>query len=161
MQLDRLLPIIVICTMYSGLSQVVAGEPGAPGSCPPVFGRLVKPISTRRGALSPASTTCPPPPRIFRPCDGPGILLPNWRPTKRLNEDCKITITNAYNHRLENRCVLRHISNMNFHSWAVLGSWGCREKKIQTAISMQLLRPVFLCFHGQKNFLFFLKVYHC
>ena len=37
---------------------------------------------------------------------------------------------------LENRCVLRHISNMNFHSWAVLGNWGCRGKKIQTAISM-------------------------
>ena len=31
-------------------------------------------------------------------------------------------------HRLENRCVLRHISNMNFHSWAVLGSRGCRER---------------------------------
>ena len=51
---------------------------------------------------------------------------------------------------LENRCVLRHISNMNFLSWAVLGSQGCIEKKIQTAISMQLLRPVFYVFMGKK-----------
>ena len=28
----------------------------------------------------------------------------------------------AADHRLENRCVLRHISNMNFQSWAVLGN---------------------------------------
>ena len=48
------------------------------------------------------------------------------------------------NHRLENRSVLRNISNMNFLFWAVLGSRGLqREKKVQTAISMQLLRPVF------------------
>ena len=53
-------------------------------------------------------------------------------------------------HRLEKRCVLRHISNMNFHPWAVLGSQGCREKNIQTAISMLLLRAVFLCVHWQK-----------
>ena len=33
-----------------------------------------------------------------------------------------------HKHRLENRCVLRLISNMNFHSWAVLGSQGFREK---------------------------------
>ena len=53
-------------------------------------------------------------------------------------------------HILENICVLRHIFNMNFQSWTVLGSQGCKEKKIQTAISMLLLRPVFLCFQGQK-----------
>ena len=34
-----------------------------------------------------------------------------------------------YIHRLENRCVLRHISNMKIQSWTVLGSQGCREKK--------------------------------
>ena len=56
----------------------------------------------------------------------------------------------GYNHRLENRCVLKHNSNMNFHSWAVLGYQGCREKKIQTAISMLLLRPVFYVFMGKK-----------
>ena len=55
------------------------------------------------------------------------------------------------NHRLENRCVLKHISNMNFQSWVVLGSQGCREKKIQTAISMQLLRSVFFMFSWSKK----------
>ena len=39
---------------------------------------------------------------------------------------------------------------MNVHSWAVLGSRGCREKKIQTAISMQLLSPVFFTFSWEK-----------
>ena len=34
--------------------------------------------------------------------------------------------------------------------WAVLGIRGCREK-LQTAISMLILRTVFLCFHGQNN----------
>ena len=34
--------------------------------------------------------------------------------------------------------------------WAVWGSWGCREKKSQTALSMLLLRSIFLCFQGQK-----------
>ena len=53
--------------------------------------------------------------------------------------------------RLENRCVFRHIFDMNFHSLAVLGSQGCREKKIQTTISMLLLRSSFLCFHGHKK----------
>ena len=49
-------------------------------------------------------------------------------------------------HRLENRCVLRHIFNINFQSWDVIGSQGCREKI--NATSMLLLRPVILCFHG-------------
>ena len=39
----------------------------------------------------------------------------------------------AIHHRLGDRCVLRRISDMNFHSWAILGNRGCR-KKIQTAI---------------------------
>ena len=58
-------------------------------------------------------------------------------------------------HRLENKCVLRHIYNMNFHSWVVLGSQGCREKKIQTAISMLLLK--FSMIFGQKINLIVLK----
>ena len=37
-------------------------------------------------------------------------------------------------HRLQNRCVLRHISNMKIQSWAIGAAE--REKKIQTAISM-------------------------
>ena len=36
-----------------------------------------------------------------------------------------------YYHILENRYVLRHISNMKNQSWVDLGSWGCREKKIK------------------------------
>jgi hypothetical protein len=48
---------------------------------------------------------------------------------------------------------------MNFLSWAVLGSQGCRGKKIQTAISIQLMRPVLLCFHGQKKYSFLKKKY--
>jgi hypothetical protein len=34
--------------------------------------------------------------------------------------------------------------------WAVLGSLGCREKKLPTAISMQLFEVVFSSFGGQK-----------
>ena len=33
-----------------------------------------------------------------------------------------------FSHRLENRCVLRHISSMKIQSWAVLGSQDCRQK---------------------------------
>ena len=68
-----------------------------------------------------------------------------------------IQTTHCYvtHHRLENRYVLRHISNMNFHSWAVLYSRGCKEKKIQTSISMLLLRPVFFyVFMGKFIFSF-------
>ena len=39
--------------------------------------------------------------------------------------------------------------------WAVLGSPGCREKKLPTAISMQLFGVVFSTFCGQNFFLFF------
>ena len=39
----------------------------------------------------------------------------------------KDKVINSTMHRLENRCVLRHISNMNFQSWAVLGIRGCRH----------------------------------
>jgi hypothetical protein len=35
--------------------------------------------------------------------------------------------------------------------WAVLGSRGCREKKLPTAISMQLFGVVFSTFCGQKK----------
>ena len=30
-------------------------------------------------------------------------------------------------HRIVDRGVLSHISNMNFQFWAVWGSWGCRD----------------------------------
>ena len=43
--------------------------------------------------------------------------------------------------------------------WAVLGSRGCREKKLPTAISMQLFEVVFSTFCGQKNIFKFFEKY--
>jgi hypothetical protein len=43
--------------------------------------------------------------------------------------------------------------------WAVLGSQGCREKKLPTAISMQLFGVVFSTFCGQKENLNFFNKY--
>ena len=61
-------------------------------------------------------------------------------------------------HRLVERGILSHISNMNFQFWsAVLGSWGCREKKIQTSKSMLLLKTVLYVFMGKKKSLSFFK----
>ena len=79
----------------------------------------------------------------IEPCNERGTVMITFSVGK---DNVKV----GYNHRLENRCVLKHNSNMNFHSWAVLGYQGCREKKIQTAISMLLLRPVFYVFVGKK-----------
>jgi hypothetical protein len=43
--------------------------------------------------------------------------------------------------------------------WAVLGSWGCRGKKLPTAISMQIFGVVFSTFYGQqKNLQILLKI---
>jgi hypothetical protein len=41
--------------------------------------------------------------------------------------------------------------------WAVLGSRGCREKNLPTAISMQLFEVVFSTFCGQKTYLYIFK----
>jgi hypothetical protein len=41
--------------------------------------------------------------------------------------------------------------------WAVLGSQGCREKKLPTAISMQLFGLVFSTVCGQENIFNFEK----
>jgi hypothetical protein len=41
--------------------------------------------------------------------------------------------------------------------WAVLGSRGCKEKKLPIAISMQLFEVVFSTFCGQKENLNFFK----
>ena len=41
--------------------------------------------------------------------------------------------------------------------WAVLGSRGCREKNLPTAISMQLFGVVFSTFGGQKKINIFFK----
>jgi hypothetical protein len=42
-----------------------------------------------------------------------------------------------------------HKTKMKF--WAVLGSRGCREKNLPTAMSMQLFEVVFSTFCGQKS----------
>jgi hypothetical protein len=56
---------------------------------------------------------------------------------------------------IREQCALRHISNMNFQSWAVLGSWGSREKKIQTAISIcATFEASFFMFSLAKNIYF-------
>ena len=56
------------------------------------------------------------------------------------------------------RWIRESIKRIHIQFWAVLGSQGCTEKKIQTSISMLLLKSVFLCF-GQKKFEF--KKNHC
>ena len=35
--------------------------------------------------------------------------------------------------------------------WTMLGSWGCKEKKMPTAIGMQLFEVIFSNFCEQKN----------
>jgi hypothetical protein len=45
------------------------------------------------------------------------------------------------------------IYNTEMKFWAVLGSRGCREKNLPTAISKQLFQVVFSTFCGQKKFL--------
>ena len=55
------------------------------------------------------------------------------------------------------RSLNTRIYKTNYQFWAVLSSWGCREKKLQTAISMQLLRSVFYVFIVKKTFTFFEK----
>ena len=46
--------------------------------------------------------------------------------------------------------VLGHIYNIKNQFWAGLGSWASTVKKKFGADYEQLLRPAFLCFHGQK-----------
>ena len=61
-----------------------------------------------------------------------------------MNMNIKCSLNHRRTHRVVERGILSHISNMNFQFWAVLGSRDCRErKKIQTAISMLLLRTIF------------------
>jgi hypothetical protein len=48
---------------------------------------------------------------------------------------------------------LGHIYNMKNQFWAGLGSWAVLVKKKFGADYEQLLRPIFLCFNGQKMIL--------
>ena len=87
----------------------------------------------------------------IEPCNERGTVMITFSVGK---DNVKV----GYNHRLENRCVLKHNSNMNFHSWAVLGYQGCREKKIQTAISTTFEVSFFYVFMTQKIFNFFFRI---
>ena len=49
------------------------------------------------------------------------------------------------------RWMDRKIYKIEMKFWAVLGSRGCSEKKLPTAISMQLFGVVFSTFCGQKK----------
>ena len=55
------------------------------------------------------------------------------------------------------RWLDKRIYKTEMKFWAVLGSRGCREKTLPTAISMQLFGVVFWTFLGQKKGWFFLK----
>ena len=48
---------------------------------------------------------------------------------------------------------------MEMKFWAVLGSGGCREKNLPTAMSIQLFVVVFSTIRGQKENLDFFKKY--
>jgi hypothetical protein len=63
---------------------------------------------------------------------------------------CRNGVVNTFGYRVVDRGILSHISNMNFH---------CREKEIQTAISMLLLRAVFYVFRGKKILILFLILF--
>ena len=78
------------------------------------------------------------------------VLLSRWtmETFKWLENVVKLSLCNPYmteSHRVD-RGILSHISNINFQFWAVLGSRSCRGKKIQTVISMLLLRTCFFMF---------------
>jgi hypothetical protein len=45
----------------------------------------------------------------------------------------------------------RKIYKTEMKFWAVLGRWGCIEKNLPTAISMQLFGVAFSTFCGQKK----------
>ena len=53
--------------------------------------------------------------------------------------------------RPQQRPLDKRIYNTEMKFWAVLGSRGCREKNLPTAISMQLFGVIFSTFCGQKQ----------
>jgi hypothetical protein len=56
------------------------------------------------------------------------------------------------NQRSYQRWLDKRIYKTEMKFWAVLGSRGCREKNLPTAISMQFFGVVFSTFCGQKKF---------
>ena len=58
-----------------------------------------------------------------------------------------------FTQRFYQRWLDKRIYKTEMKFGAVLGSWGCREKKLPTAISKQLFQVVFSTFCGQNKFL--------
>ena len=68
-----------------------------------------------------------------------------------------LTWSQRFNSKLLNDSIdLSIMCNVPVH-WAVLGSRGCREKNLPTAISVQLFGVVFSSFRCQENILKFKK----
>ena len=61
------------------------------------------------------------------------------------------TISLLVDQRFYQRWLDKRIYKTEMKFWAVLGSRGCREKNLPTAISMQLFGVVFSTFCGQKK----------
>ena len=57
---------------------------------------------------------------------------------------------NGLDQRSYQRCLNKRICKTEVNFWAVLGSWGYREKNLPTATSMQLFGVVFSVFWSQK-----------
>ena len=60
-------------------------------------------------------------------------------------------LPHSYSEILAETWLYKKIYKTEMKFWAVLGRRGCREKTLQTAISMQLFEVVFSTFCGQKH----------
>jgi hypothetical protein len=68
--INNIIPVSIALLETTLFVSQQACRKGGGGFSPSVFGRSVSPISTRGGHIIP--TQYYKPPRIFRPCDGPG-----------------------------------------------------------------------------------------
>ena len=66
--------------------------------------------------------------------------------TRRLQPLTIYIYCSTTNQRSYTRWLYKIIYKTEMKFWAVLGSWGCREKNLPTAISMQLFEVVFSTF---------------
>jgi hypothetical protein len=62
-----------------------------------------------------------------------------------------VELVTSRNQRSYQRWLEKRIYKTEMKFWAVLGRWGCREKKLPTAMSMQVFGVVFSTFCGQKK----------
>ena len=111
------------------------------------------------------------PPRIFRPPYGPAAWSAGCRSLymtlyrQKVCQHWAINLSekagswvswtyNIANQRSYQRWLDRRIYKTEMKLWAVLGSRGCREEKLPTAISIQFFGVVFSTFSGQFYFFF-------